>query len=106
MFERYDGCQSGDRGCGWCGGVGWSSGAGVVEVVFSMRMGVEIGGVRNRGGGAVSSGGNVSVTDGGADGGGARWKDCCRFPNRIFGELWENLPYHLPLMLDISNIFL
>ena len=29
----------------------------------------------------VSSGGNVSVTDGGAGGGGAVRRDCCRFPN-------------------------
>ena len=33
---------------------------------------MEMGGVRNRGGDVVSSGGNVSVTDGGADGGWAR----------------------------------
>ena len=57
---------------------------GLVEVVCSMRMGVGIGGVGNRGGGVVHSGGNVSVTDGGADGGGARWRDCCRFCDRIF----------------------
>ena len=56
----------------------------MVEVVCSMRMGVGIGGVGNRGGGVVHSGGNVSVTDGGADGGGARWRDCCRFCDRIF----------------------
>ena len=78
----------------------------MVEVVFSMRMGVEIGGAGNRGGGVVSSGGSVSVTDGGADGGGARWRDFCRFSDRIFRELWKNLPYHLPLMLDIGNVFL
>ena len=78
----------------------------MVEVVRSMRMGVGIGGVGNRGGGVVSSGGNVSVTDGGADGGGARWRDCCRFPDGIFGELREDLPYHLPFMLDIGNVFL
>ena len=35
--------------------------------------------------------GNVSV----AGGGGARWSDCCRFPNGVFGELWKDLPYHL-----------
>ena len=23
LFGGYDGCESGDRGCGWCGGVGW-----------------------------------------------------------------------------------
>ena len=37
-----------------------------------MRIGVGMGGVGNRGRGVASSGGNVSVTDGGADGGGAR----------------------------------
>ena len=78
----------------------------MVEVVCVMRMGVGIGGVGNRGEGVVSSGGNGNVTNGGADGGGARWRDCCRFPNRIFGELWEDLPYHLPFMFDIGNVFL
>ena len=106
MFGGYDGCESGDRGCGWCGGVGCSGGAGVVEVICSMRVGVGIGGVGNRGGSVVSSGGNVSVTDGGADGGGARWWDCCRFPDGIFGVLQEDLPYHLPFMLNIGNVFL
>ena len=48
LFGEYDGCEIGDRGCGWCGGVGWSVGAVVVEVVCSMRMGVGIGGVGNR----------------------------------------------------------
>ena len=43
---------------------------GVVEVLFSVRMGVEVGGVGNRGGGVVSGGGNASVADGGANGGG------------------------------------
>ena len=103
---------SGDRGCGWCGG------AGVVEVVCSVRMGVGTGGPGNRGGGVgtggpgnrgggvVGGGGNVSVTDGGADHGGARWRDCCRIPNGIFGKLWEDLPYHLPFTFKISNVFL
>ena len=41
-------------GCvAWCGGVG------VVEVLCSVRMGVEVGGVVNREGGVVSGGGNV-----------------------------------------------
>ena len=78
----------------------------MVEVVCSMRMGMGIGGVGNRGGDVASSGGNVKVTDGGSDGGGARWRDCCRFPDGIFGELWEDLPYHLLFMLDIGNVFL
>ena len=60
-----------------CGGLG------VVEVVCGVRIGVEDGGVGNRGEGVVRSGGNASV----ADGGGAKWKKCYRFPNEIFGEL-------------------
>ena len=87
LFGKYDGCESGDRGCGWCRGVGWCGGVGAVEVLCNMRMGVGVGGLGNRGGGVVSGEGNVSVTDGGGYGGGARWRDCCRFPNRIFGEL-------------------
>ena len=83
----------------------WSGGAGVV-VVCSMRMGVEIGSIGNRGGGVVSSRRNVSVTDVGADGGGARWRDCCRLPTGIFRELSEDLPYHFPFMLDTGNVFL
>ena len=81
-------------------------GAGVVVVVCSVRMGVGIGGVGNKGGGVVSSGGDVSVTDGGADGGGARWSDCCRFADGIFGELQEDLPYYLLFTLDISHAIL
>ena len=63
---------------------------------------MEMGGVRNRGGDAVSSGGNVSLTDVGADGGWARWRDGCRFPNGIFGELREDLPHHLSFTLHMS----
>ena len=43
---------------------------GVVEVFCSVRMGLGVGGVGNRGGDVVSGGGNVNVADGGADGGG------------------------------------
>ena len=75
---------------------------GVVEVVCRVRMGVAVGCVRTGGEGVVSRGGGVSV----ADDGGARWKDCCRFPDEIFRELWEGLPYHLSFMLNIGNIFL
>ena len=84
----------------------WCGGAGVVEVVCSVRMGVGIGSAGNRGRGVVSSGGNVSVTDVVADGGGARWRDCFTFPDEIFLELREDLPYRLPFMLNISNVFL
>ena len=52
MFWGYYGRGSGDSGCG---------GVGVVNVVFGMRMGVEVGGVENRVESMVSSGGNVSV---------------------------------------------
>ena len=68
LFEGYDGCENGDRGCGWCGGVGCSSGVDVVKVVCGVRMGLGVSDVGNRGEGKVSSGENVSVTDGGADG--------------------------------------
>ena len=70
-----------------------------------MRMGVGISSVGNRGGSVLSSGGNVSVTDGRADGGGTRWSDCCRFSNGVLGELWEDLPYCLPFTLDIGDVF-
>ena len=78
---------------------------GVVEVFCSLRMGVGVGGVRNRGGGVVSGGGNASLADGGADGGGARRRDCYRFPNGVFRELRKDLPYRLTFTLDISDIF-
>ena len=70
-----------------------------------MRMGVGIGSVGNRGESVLSSGGNVSVTDGGADGGGTRWRDCYRFSNGVLGELWEDLPYCLSFTLDICDVF-
>ena len=50
----------------------------------------------------VKSGGIVSA----GDGGGARWRDCCRFGVGIFGELWEDLPYRLPFTLDIGDVCL
>ena len=65
-------------------------------------MGVGIGGVGDRRGGVVCSVGNVRVIDGG----GAWWRDCCRFPDEIFGEFREDLSYRLPFKLDISNVFL
>ena len=58
---------------------------GVMEVACGVRMGVGVGGAGNRGEDVVCSGGNVIV----ADGEGARWKDCCRFHDRIFRKLWE-----------------
>ena len=72
------------------------------EVVCGVRMGVAVGGVGTRGESVVSSGGSVNV----ADSGGARWKDCCRFPDGIFGELWEDLSYRLPFTLNIGDVFL
>ena len=94
MFGGYNWCESGDRGCGWCSSVG------VVKVVCSVRMGVGVGGVRNSRESAVSSGGNVSV----ADGGEARWRDCSRFDDGIFRELWEDLPYCLLFTLSICRL--
>ena len=99
FFGGYDGCQSADRGCGWFGGVG------VVEAFCSVGMGVGVGGVGNRGGSVVSGGRDASVADGGADGEGARWRICCRFPDGIFRELREDLPNRLPFMLDIVDFF-
>ena len=95
VFGEYDGCESGDGVCGW--GVG----VGVLEVVSGVRMGVGVGSVGNRGEGVVKSRGSASVA-----GGRARWRDCCRFPDWIFGELWEGLPSSLPLTLDISDVYL
>ena len=67
-----------------------------------MRMGVRVGGTGNRGEGVVKSGGIFSADDGG----GARWRDCCRFGVGIFEELWEDLPYRLPFTLDIGDVCL
>ena len=93
LFGGYDECESDERSCGWCG---------VVEVVCGVRMGVAVGGVGTRGEGVVSSGGSVSV----ADGGGAKWKDCCRFPDGISRQLWKDLQYRLPFTLSIDDVFL
>ena len=54
----------------------------------------------------VDGEGDASVVDGGADRGGARWRDCCKFPEGIFRELWEDPPYRLPFTLDIIDLFL
>ena len=101
LFWGYDGCESVDGGCDGCGGVGWCGSAGVVEVFCSWRMGVGVGSVGNRGESVVSRGGDASV----ADGGGAKRRDCCRFPDGIFGELQEDLPYCLPFTLNITDFF-
>ena len=69
----------------------------MVEVFCSVGMGVGVGGVGNRGGSVVRSGGDASVVDGG----GTRWMVCCRFSDGIFRELQEGLPYCLPFTLDI-----
>ena len=47
----------------------------------------------------MSSGRDVGVA-----GGGAGWRDCCRFP-KIFGKLWEDLPYSLPFMFSVGDVF-
>ena len=77
----------------------------MVEVFYSVTMGVGVGGVGNRGRSVESGGGDASVADGGADGGGARWRDCCRFSDGIFGELQEDLPYRLPFTLNFTDFF-
>ena len=100
-----DGYESGDGGWDGCGGIGWCGSVGVVEVSCSVIMGVGVDGVGNRGGSVVSGGGDASVADGGADGGGARWRDCCKFSNGIFRELLEDLSYRLPFTLDIIDFF-
>ena len=77
----------------------------MVEVFYNVTMGVGVGGVRNRGRSVESGGGDASVTDGGADGGGVRWRDCCRFSDGILGELREDLPYRLPSTLSVIDFF-
>ena len=64
LFGGYDGCDSGNGT--WIGVVVL---VGVVEVFYSVTMGVGVGGVGNRGRSVESGGGDASVADGGADGG-------------------------------------
>ena len=53
----------------------------MMKAVSGVVMGVGFRGADNRGDSVISSGGNASVA-----GGRARWKDCRRFPDDIFGE--------------------
>ena len=53
----------------------------MMKVVSGVGMDVGVRGADNRGDSVISSGGNASVA-----GEGARWRDCCRFPDDIFGE--------------------
>ena len=46
-----------------------------------MTMGAGVDGVRNRGRSVGSGGRDANVADGGADGRGARCRECCRFSN-------------------------
>ena len=46
-----------------------------MEVVSDVGMSVRDGGASNQGNGVASSEGDVDVA-----GGGARWRECCRFP--------------------------
>ena len=71
-----------------------------MEVVSGVGMSLRDGDAGNKGDGVVSSEGDVDVA-----GGGARWRECCRFP-KIFGELLEDLPYHLPFTFHIGDVFL
>ena len=68
LFGGYDGCESGDGTCGWCGGLGWCDGVGVVEVFYSVAIGLGVGGVGNRGMSVESGEGEASVAAGAADG--------------------------------------
>ena len=52
-----------------------------MELVSVVGMSVRDGGAGNKGDGVVSSEGDVDKA-----GGGARWRECCRFP-KFFGEL-------------------
>ena len=70
-----------------------------MKVVCGVRIDVAAGNAGTRGESVVSSEGNISA----ADGGRARWKDCFKFPGEISGELWEDLPYRLPFMLNIND---
>ena len=73
----------------------------MVEVFYSVTMGVGVGGMGNRGISVEGGGGDVSV----ADGGGARWEDCCKFSDEIVGELREGLPYRLSFRLNVVDFF-
>ena len=84
--------------------VGMKLVVGMVILVDVMVL-VGVGGVGNRGRSVWSGGGDASVADGGADGGGARWRDCCRLSDGIFGELREHLPYRLPFTFIVIDFF-
>ena len=91
LFGGYDGCDSGNGT--WIGVVVL---VGVVEVFYSVTMGVG-----SRGRSMASGGGDASV----ADGGGAKYRYCCRFSDGILGELQEDLPYRLPFTLNVIDFF-
>ena len=78
----------------------------MVEVFYSLTMGVRVGDVGSRGRSLVGGGEDASVANGGADGGGARWRDCCRLSNVNFRELREDFPYRLPFTLKVIDFFL
>ena len=101
LFGGCDGCGSDDGTGDWCGGLGWCGGAGVVEVFYSVTMGVGVGGVGSRGRSMASGGGDASV----ADGGGAKYRYCCKFSDGILGELQEDLPYRFPFTLNVIDFF-
>ena len=82
LFGGCGGCETGDTSCGWYGGVSCCGGLGVVEGGLWFKIGCRSWKLGNGEDHVVTSGRNVSV----ADGGGARWRDCGRFPYGICGR--------------------
>ena len=77
----------------------------LVQVFYSVAMGAGVGGVGNRGRSVESRGGDASLAHGRANGGRARWRDCCKFFDGISGEPRKDLPYRLPFTLNAIDFF-
>ena len=90
LFGGYGGCETGDTSCGWYGDVSCCGGLGVVGGGLWFKIGCRGWQLGNGEDHVVTSGGNVSV----ADGGGARWRDCGRFPYGICGRPSISSPIH------------
>ena len=71
----------------------------MVEIVSSVEVSVVGGGAGNSRDPAVGSG------DFGVAGRGARWRNCCKFPE-IFRKLCKDLPYSLPFTFNFDDVFL